>query len=343
MRDRNALHLGLMVLAFYAGTARAQIVNFDDLPLAPNTFYEGADNAGQFVSDGATFNNSFTDYGGGVTSWEGWAYSDQTTTLATADLSVPDYQYQFSAAAGAGSGGSANYGIGFTNTFVLPAPIVQLPADSHPLSLQVTNTTYDVLSMFYGDDFSKKFSGPVGSTPGDWFKLTITGLNAGSQPIGSVDFYLADFRSADPAKDYIVNSWQNVNLTSLYNATALSFSLSSSDNGDFGMNTPAYFAADDLSLTKVRGDTNNDGVVNGLDLNAIAQNWLKFSPAGDTNGDGIVNGLDVNQIASHWLDKASGTPVATPEPAALSLAVLGLVSLAMATKLRPWTANRPTP
>ena len=180
-----------------------QIVNFEDLSLAPNSFYNGADYAGQFVSDGATFNNSFTDYGGGVTSWEGWAASDQTTTPATADLGQPDYTYQYSAAPGVGSRGSANYGVGFTNTFVLPAPIIQLPAGTHPVSLQVTNTTYDFLSMYYGDDFAKKFSGPVGDTPGDWFKLTITGLTGvapNTQSIGSVDFYLADFRSANPCR-----------------------------------------------------------------------------------------------------------------------------------------------
>ena len=108
------------------------------------------------------------------------------------------------------------------------------------------------------------------------------------------------------------------------------------------MNTPAYFAADDLSLTKVAGDANNDGVVNGLDINAVATNWLKTGPVADINGDGIINGLDINQIALHWLDRA-GTVIPTPEPAALPLALLGLASLAAVIKLRPWNANRPTP
>jgi hypothetical protein len=50
------------------------------------------------------------------------------------------------------------------------------------------------------------------------------------------------------------------------------------------------------------GDTNPDGVVNGLDINQIASHWLTLGGlAGDINGDGIVNGLDINVIASQWL------------------------------------------
>jgi hypothetical protein len=42
-----------------------------------------------------------------------------------------------------------------------------------------------------------------------------------------------------------------VDLTLLGAATRLTFGLSSSDNGPFGMNTPAYFALDSLTVTPV--------------------------------------------------------------------------------------------
>ena len=51
------------------------------------------------------------------------------------------------------------------------------------------------------------------------------------------------------------------------------------------------------------GDTNQDGIVNGLDINTIASHWLKTGGiSGDANGDGIVNGLDINSIASTMVD-----------------------------------------
>ena len=50
------------------------------------------------------------------------------------------------------------------------------------------------------------------------------------------------------------------------------------------------------------GDTNQDGIVNGLDIAQIASHWLQVGGIiGDTNGDNIVNGLDISAVASHWL------------------------------------------
>ena len=49
------------------------------------------------------------------------------------------------------------------------------------------------------------------------------------------------------------------------------------------------------------GDADQNGVVNGLDINLIATHWLQHNFAGDFNGDNIVNGLDINIVASTWL------------------------------------------
>jgi hypothetical protein len=95
-------------------------------------------------------------------------------------------------------------------------------------SLQVANTTYAALSMLQGDAFSKKFGGPDG-TDADWFLLTIEGFDASGNSVGTVEFFLADYRAADPAQDYIVEAWAEVDVSGLVGATQLSFALSSSD------------------------------------------------------------------------------------------------------------------
>ena len=46
-----------------------------------------------------------------------------------------------------------------------------------------------------------------------------------------------------------MDDWRTVNLTSLGAADTLTFSYESSDVGVFGINTPTYFAADDLVLS----------------------------------------------------------------------------------------------
>ena len=74
----------------------------------------------------------------------------------------------------------------------------------------------------------------------------------------------------------------------------------------------------------IPGDTNFDGVVNGLDLNTIAANWGHQGSlvAGDANGDGVVNGLDINMLAGNWLHSSAlcrmwrifAAVAAAPEP-----------------------------
>ena len=61
-----------------------------------------------------------------------------------------------------------------------------------------------------------------------------------------------------------------------------------------------------LNNVVVPGDTNHDGVVNGLDISQVASHWLKSGAGlpGDVNGDGTVNGLDIALIASNWLSAA---------------------------------------
>ena len=101
--------------------------------------------------------------------------------------------------------------------------------------------------MLNGDSFAKKFGGGDGNDA-DWFLLTIRGFDTLNQDIGTVDFYLADYRFADNSQDYIVNNWELVDLSLLgTNLASLQFEYSSSDVGDWGMNTPAYFAMDDFA------------------------------------------------------------------------------------------------
>ena len=63
----------------------------------------------------------------------------------------------------------------------------------------------------------------------------------------SVEFYLADYRGDN---DYIISAWTLVDLSPLAAARSLFFNLSSSDNGNYGMNTPATFAIDDIQFVQ---------------------------------------------------------------------------------------------
>ena len=219
----------------------AQFVNFESLTLPQaESYYNGSDGAGGFNAMGIYFSNDYTDAGG---YWNGFVYSNMT------DITTPGYSNQYSAFAGSGADSSEKYAICY------PTGKITFPQLGMPQTAKITNTTFAGISMRDGDAYAKKFGslnnaqGIADSTNGeDFFKLTINGLNSVDEITGSVDVYLADFRFADNAQDFILNTWKSVDLTSLGNVYGLSFELQSSDVGDFGMNTPAYFALDDLDF-----------------------------------------------------------------------------------------------
>ncbi len=221
-----------LVLTLGSSSALAQplIADFEDLPLAPNS----AHSSGPFSSRGAAFNNTSGPFG-----WSGFAYSNKT------DTTTASYTNDLSAITGAGAGGSSNYGVAYYSSFD-PVPTITLPAGRSFESINIANTTYAYLSMRDGDGFAKQFGGAGGNDP-DFLKLMITGLDASGASVGTIDFYLADFRFSDNAQDYIVNGWTNVDLTPLAAARKASFTLASSDVGSFGINTPTYFAIDNLA------------------------------------------------------------------------------------------------
>ncbi len=231
-----------LLLGVPAAVHADYVATFEDVGLAPGSFTNNGGPSGFFVSGGNAFNNSFSPAFGGI--WHGWAISTMT------DTTTPGFTNQYSAITGCGANGSLTYAVAFpfaeaplTDPFHPNDSFVNLAAGTKPVSVQVTNTTYDYFSMLNGDAFTHKFGS------GDFFRLTITGYdgsNGTGGTIGEVDFYLADFQGTD---HYIVNTWETVDLSSLAGAQSLRFGLQSSDNDPvFGMNTPAFFALDDLQV-----------------------------------------------------------------------------------------------
>lgn len=226
-----------------ASQSMARVITLNELnPPTPYAgpggghYWDGATLAGSYSNGGLTFPNFYnTTY----SSWDGWAYS------TTADQVTGNYTNQFSAITGTGFEGTGVYSVFYQNIYT-PAPIIfDNPAVVN--SIQITNTTYAALDMANGSGFSKKFGGTSG-TDADWFKLTIEGKNGGVSS-GTVDFYLADYRFADSGQDYIITQWTPVVLSSLGTIDELNFSLESTDVGIWGMNTPGYFALDQIDLT----------------------------------------------------------------------------------------------
>jgi len=226
------LTTGLLLPVFL----QAQISTFDDLKLdSINAYWNGSDTTGGFQSGDAYFYNSYNLSWG---SWSGFAYSNMKNDTTAG------YTNQYAAITAGGVNGSDNYGVAYAGAPV-SVKLDSILAGTVLEGVFITNSTYAALSMENGDAYAKKFGGADGTDP-DWFLLTIKGYEKGVYT-DSTNFYLADFRSDNPADDYILKSWAWVNLQSLGAVDSLTFELHSSDVGAYGMNTPAYFCLDNLN------------------------------------------------------------------------------------------------
>ena len=201
--------------------------NFEGLSLSPESSWAPGMST-TFSSGNATYNYNFTDWGGGVSSWDGITYSNET------DVTTAGYTNDTSAYVS--SPGSNTYGIVYLSDFAAEQARVQFDSVVANAGFSVANTTYGYLAMKDGNDAE---AGVVTKfTESDWFKLTIYGWN-GAASTGQVEFFLA--QGTD-----IVDDWTFVDLSSLGNIDSLTFGLSSTDMGQWGMNTPSYFAIDNV-------------------------------------------------------------------------------------------------
>lgn len=225
----------VLLLAITSGYLAAQTVaDFENIELSQDTFNNGADGSGGFISGQVFLPN---DYSSDFDAWTGWALSSKKDSISAG------FPNQYSCIAATGAEKSNNYAVGFAFD-----PIIMKISNENVMinSIMINNATYPFLSMRDGDAFSKKFGGPTGSDP-DFFLLTMKGFRDGELKSDSVDFYLADFRAIDADQDFLIKEWKAVDLSSLGLVDSLMFSLSSSDVGIFGMNTPAYFCMDNIS------------------------------------------------------------------------------------------------
>lgn len=225
--------------ASHGAVAATTSAGFEDLILGTDShFFPKVTTT--FTSGAATFNHTFTDFGGDCCHVD-WVFSNRT------DTTTPGYTNQHSAITGGGAEGSSNYAIANFGT-----PSINFASAVTVQGAYFTNTTFAALTMLDGDafGFSKKFGGASGNDA-DYLTLSIIGLNGAGATTGSIDFKLADFTFADNTQDYVVRDWRWVDLTSLGSVSSLQFALASSDTGSFGINTPAYFALDSLTVTAV--------------------------------------------------------------------------------------------
>jgi len=233
------LATGVAVTTLFSAAASAALVTFDEasLTLAPDSYYAPGTTT-SFTSGGVNFDHlwSFS------CCWSGVTYSNsQDTTTA-------GFTNDRSAFTGDGAGaGQDNYAI---QTNLTGTEIIDFGQSVILNSFDVTNTTYAYLAIKFGDDGNETpyvkgpFQDATESTPADFFRVVVNGLDASNSIISSTQFSLAEGSS-------VLDTWMNVDLSVLGQVNGLSFEYLSSDTSGSFLNTPAYFAFDNLDYQAV--------------------------------------------------------------------------------------------
>jgi hypothetical protein len=149
------------------------------------------------------------------------------------------------------------------STYVTVKDSAIIKMNSNALSLSgffVTNTTFAYKTIKNGNGFSRKFGDTTGTHSGlpqgtypDWFKLIVRPYRGGVLLTDSVEHYLADYRPAGTANDYIQKNWQYVFCANLPISDSIVITMRSSDTGTYGINTPAYFCMDNFTVVNTVG------------------------------------------------------------------------------------------
>ncbi|MDR1336630.1 MAG: DUF4465 domain-containing protein [Tannerella sp.] len=125
-------------------------------------------------------------------------------------------------------------------------PAVTFDGEYEAVGVYLNNHPWPYYGNLYGDPYARALN-----EAGDYFKVTVSGLDADSEETGTVEHFLAEYR--DGAL-YQSTDWEWVDLSPLGKVSGLKFTLSSTDVGDWGMNTAAYFCLDRLQVRTVDTD-----------------------------------------------------------------------------------------
>lgn len=238
--DNNESSTTLYTDVFVTGDA--VVATFDDLSLAPESYWSGRETEtmeSTFYSGSYSFSNT---YAPEYATWGGFAYSNVTDTSFDPNRFL---DHQFRSVTGSGVDNSPHYGVVYTMGVRTDVKIMHNPEGDVVPGVYITNNAYAYHSMTQGDSFT---GDPF--TVGDFFKVVFKGTPAvAGSPATTVEYYLADYRSANESEHRILTDWQWVDLSPLGKITKLRVTLEGSRTGSWGLNTPAYLCIDNFGGT----------------------------------------------------------------------------------------------
>lgn len=230
------------------------VVTFDDMPesmMASDVYGSNLYGAGYYWLDKTSglgskpYDDQFYSGGTAVSKFS------SGSCILTAENSSEWYKYQLAVNSDDGFGGPGHYSkkaclVAFGTSTTSWGRTAQMNfTDSETterviLALSICNTVYANTYMTVDAGFNKVMSPSLKS----YLKVKFQGYDAAGRKTGEVETYLANFIGGQPFG--ILDGWQTVSLAELGKIHNLVIDIEGSDMGDYGLNTPAYVAIDDI-------------------------------------------------------------------------------------------------
>ncbi len=152
---------------------------------------------------------------------------------------------------------SVPYLVAYYSQFMAPRPIDMKFVDGkayEAVGVYLTLNSYTYYTVEEGDAYCRSFA------DGDALTLTIHGV-APDQSEKTIDVKLASFENGDIT---ITRGWKYVDLSELGTVNEIYFTMSSTDKGNYGDNTPEYFCMDKLMVRDTNSGINSVNASSGL-------------------------------------------------------------------------------
>lgn len=287
--------LGFAFTGFNA-KAEVEVATFENLDLEPESYWGGEEGGEDclygyaskvnFESGSFIFPNYYMP---AFYSWFGYSYTNLTSTTSTG------YPDQYNSCVGHGVNNSSIYLTAYPDgTMWGEDAIIELKGDAQIVpGTYITNTAWVVNSIVNGDEFS---GGPF--VEGDWFTVTFHAIDVAGNETGSLDVYLADYRSSVESERYYLNDWKYIDLSTLGEVKGFKFTFDSNRKTEYGLTTPTYFCLDNL------GAKNPDAGVNAI-----------VTDLDNQNGEVIynINGMRVRDMSAPGIYIVNGKKINKPD------------------------------
>lgn len=218
--------LALIILSFKL-TAQSTFADMENYVLSPNSIENGGTDPNDgHIDTGWVSGNCYFNCRVHFNVWDrGFAISNHTDSviftggpysLGTSKPLAGDFMPN------GGTTSSLNYLLGKGDLIYSQGAIVRFLSPCIPQGISVSNTCFGFDAMKNGNSMNKipKFGGSTGNDP-DWFKIVFKKYLGGVLSNDSIEYFLADYRFSQNNFDYIVNTWNWVDLTSLGQSDSL--------------------------------------------------------------------------------------------------------------------------